>query len=332
MLAKDHLVIVSGEVRMSPCVAAAVDVPGLIRRKWADIGYPDADRITVVNHLQVQSPELQASSDADGAGDQGIMCGYSTSETSSGLPKEHDLARRLCRRVQDLRISGDVPWLRADSKTQVTLDGSGRISRVVIAAQHAEEVEGRRDAEGIQKIIKAVLFDKAVLPVLGDEVAKQCVSVNGTGSFTIGGPIGDCGVVGRKIVVDAYGPHVPVGGGAYSGKDPTKVDRSAAYMARHIARTAQAMGIRGAKAVTVHIAYCIGLHQPDMVTAVTDTDIDISDWVRSRFPDLSPRAIIEALNLWRAAPGLNWRYQDAAAWGHYGQMMFPWEGIANVSD
>ena len=164
------------------------------------------------------------------------------------------------------------------------------------------------------------------------EIASDRITVNGTGSFIVGGTIGDAGVVGRKIVVDAYGPHVAVGGGAYSGKDPTKVDRSAAYMARYIANTAARMRIRGANAVTVHLAYCIGLRQPEMVLAVTDASIDISDWVRARFPDLSPRAIAETLGLWRTSEESVWRFQDTAAFGHYGRDIFPWEQIAPVSD
>lgn len=332
MLAKDHLVVVSGEIRLGAAVKAAVDIPGVVRRKWREIGYPDADKVTIMNHLQMQSMELQVSADHDGAGDQGIMVGFATNETKSGLPLEYQAARDLCVRIQELRTNGIAPWIRADAKTQVTLDDRDRIDRVVVAVQHAAEVDGTRDAALIQKRIKAVLMEHAVEPVLGKDVPADRVTVNGTGSFIVGGPIGDAGVVGRKIVVDAYGPHVAVGGGAFSGKDPTKVDRSAAYMARHIAKTAAMMKIRNAKAVTVHIAYCIGLHQPEMVTAVTETGADISDWVLSRFPDLSPRAIAENLGLWRPGSGTGWRFQDAAAFGHFGRDAFPWERLAQVSD
>ena len=331
MLAKDHLVILSGEVRMGPEVARRVRVADIIRKKWAEIGYPDADKVTVIDHLQVQSPELQASSDDDGAGDQGIMVGFATNETESGLPKEYAAARDLCRRIQDLGRLGIAPWGRADAKTQVTLNAAGDIDRLVIAVQHAADVDGATEPRAIQDRIKSVLIKHAVLPLFG-AIAPEKISVNGTGSFLIGGTIGDAGVVGRKIVVDAYGPNVPVGGGAYSGKDPTKVDRSAAYMARHIAKTAAHLRIRGARDVTVHIAYCIGLRSPEMVTAVTDAGIDISDWVTSRFPDLSPRGIAETLGLWRSAHGVTWRYQDTAAFGHYGRDAFPWEAVAAVSD
>jgi S-adenosylmethionine synthetase len=331
MLAKDHLVFVSGEMRMGPDVVRHVRIDEIVRKKWAEIGYPDADKITVINHLQVQSPELQASSDNEGAGDQGIMVGHSTNETKSGLPREYEAARDLCMRIQELSRSGVASWIRADTKTQVTVNAGQEVERVVIAVQHAPEVDGKRDASAIQRHIKSVLTEHAIRPLFGD-IASDRVTVNGTGSFVIGGTIGDAGVVGRKIVVDAYGPHVPVGGGAYSGKDPTKVDRSAAYMARYIANTAARMGIRGAKSVTVHIAYCIGLQQPEMVLAVTEAGVDISDWVRARFPDLSPRAIAETLGLWRMSNKSAWRFQDTAAFGHYGREIFPWEKIAPVSD
>lgn len=331
MLAKDHLVMVSGEIRMGPDVYPRVKIAEIVRNKWTEIGYPDADKITVIDHVQVQSPELQASSDNDGAGDQGIMVGFATNETQSGLPKEYEAARDLCQRIQELGKSGVLPWIRADAKTQVTVGANGSIDRVVIAVQHASEVDGEREPRIVQERIKDALTKHAIIPLLG-KLAADRINVNGTGSFVIGGPIGDAGVVGRKIVVDAYGPHVPVGGGAYSGKDPTKVDRSAAYMARYIAKTAARMSIRGANSVTIHIAYCIGLHQPEMVTAVTDAGIDISDWVKSRFPDLAPRAIAETLGLWRMGPNTGWRYQDTAAFGHYGRELFPWEKIAPVSD
>ncbi len=331
MLAKDHLVIVSGEVRMGPEIAGQIRVADIVKRKWTEIGYPDADKVSVIDHLQVQSAELQASSDNEGAGDQGIMVGFATNETESGLPKEYAAARDLCLRIQALGRAGILPWVRADAKTQVTLNPGGGVDRIVIAVQHAADVAGATEPREIQRIIKSTLIEQAIRPLFG-AVPSERISINGTGSFLVGGTIGDAGVVGRKIVVDAYGPSVPVGGGAYSGKDPTKVDRSAAYMARHIAKTAAHLRIRGAREVTVHIAYCIGLQQPEMVTAITDAGVDISDWVRSRFPDLSPRSISETLGLWRSSAAAPWRYQDTAAFGHYGRGIFPWEAIAAVSD
>jgi S-adenosylmethionine synthetase len=329
MLLKNRLAFVSGEVRMGRHIAQRVNVDAIVHEIWDEIGYEG--EVEVINRLQVQSPELQKSSDNDGAGDQGIMVGYATNETPSRMPTEYAYARDLCQKIQELRPA--LPWVRADAKTQVTIDEHKRVQRVVIAVQHARHidgVDGEMQPDAMQRRIHEYMMEHAVRQVLGEHVKEDQVIVNGTGSFMIGGSIGDAGVVGRKIVVDAYGPHVPVGGGAYSGKDPTKVDRSAAYMARHIAKTAVEMQIRGANAVTVHIAYGIGRRQPEMVTAITETGVDISDWVRSRFPDLSPRAIAERLGLWRDAADVKWTYADTAAFGHYGRDMFPWEQIAKV--
>jgi S-adenosylmethionine synthetase len=334
VLAKDHLVAISGEARFGPDIRQRLDIRAIGRKVWSDVGYPDADMVTVLDHIQMQSPELQVSSDRDGAGDQGIMVGYANSATKSMMPPEWELARDLCQAIMDLR--GQHDWIRADAKTQVTLDDGGRPSRIVIAVQHDESVvrqggDGKVDNAATCAEIKSRLMPLVVAPMFGADFDPERVSVNGTGSFVIGGTIGDAGVVGRKIVVDAYGPRVPVGGGAYSGKDPTKVDRSAAYMARRIAKTAAHMGIRGAKEVTVQIAYCIGKLEPEMVTAVTETGVDISDWVMSRFPDLSPRNIIETLDLWRMKDR-SWSYQETASFGHYGNDRYPWEQIADVND
>ena len=332
ILAKGFLVIVSGEIRMGPRVAQCVSVADIIKNKWSAIGYPSAEKVTVLNHLQVQSSELQANADREGAGDQGIMVGFATNETNCFMPREYEAARDLCLRIQQLAKEGTAPWLRADAKTQVTLNSEGRVERVIISVHHANEIDGATKADSITRRIKAVLMEHAIEPLLGKSVTADRVIVNGSGSFVVGGTVGDAGVVGRKIVIDAYGPHVPVGGGAYSGKDPSKVDRSAAYMARHIAKTATAMRIQRANSVTVHIAYGIGQQQPEMVTAVTDAGVDISDWVMSRFPDLAPAAIIDRLGLWRTGESSDWRYQDTAAYGHFGRNLFPWEQIADVSD
>jgi len=331
ILAKDRLVMLSGEVKFGPRVAERLDIRRIVETAWERVGYPDGSAITVLNHLQQQSPEIgravtrgDGERASEGAGDQGIMVGYATNETKTMMPLEYELARSLCREIEALWTGGVVKGLRADAKTQVTIDGKGRPKRIVIAVQHAPGMD--------QGMLKAELLQHAFGKVFEDNIDPAIVTVNGTKSFEVGGTIGDAGVVGRKIVVDAYGPSIPVGGGAYSGKDPTKVDRSAAYMARHMAKTAVSMGIRGAKSCTVHIAYCIGKTAPEMVTAVTDAGVDITDWVSARFRDLSPRAVIEHLDLLRMRNGLGWRYRDAAAFGHYGRPEFPWEQIGNVSD
>ncbi|MDY7092217.1 MAG: methionine adenosyltransferase [Acidobacteriota bacterium] len=322
-LAKDNLLIISGEVKLPERVRSRVDVVTLARHVWSELGYSDnPEDLTVIDHIRAQSVDIAhgagTGTDAGGAGDQGVMVGYATSENEEMVPQEWLLARNLCRSLHDHRVEKTIPWLRADCKTQVSLDANGEVGSVIVAAQHTEEV-------GTEEII-LTLMDRVVKPVVGD-VPVDRVTINGTGRFVIGGPTGDAGVVGRKIVVDAYGPRVPVGGGAYSGKDPTKVDRSAAYMCRHIAKTIVAHGIGDAKECTVQVAYGIGKHQPEMVTAMTETGKDLSSWVHEHFADLSPTFIAEHLQLFQPQ---GWHYYDTAAYGHYGRPDFPWEKIADV--
>ena len=316
-LAKDNLLIVTGEMKMPSGVRAGLDVEALARSVWTDIGYqPNADYLMVVDHLRNQSVDIAQGTDDFGAGDQGIMVGYATAENPQMMPDEWLKAQELCWTLHRLRESGEIPWLRPDCKTQVTVGSGNEVQSVIVAAQHSDEVSHEE--------IVATLMEKVVGPVVG-EVGADRVAINGTGRFVIGGPTGDAGVVGRKIVVDAYGPRVPVGGGAYSGKDPTKVDRSAAYMCRHIAKSVVAHGVKGAKECTVKLAYGIGQHQPEMVTAVTDTGAEVSSWVKETFKDLSPRHIIDYLGLFHRD---GWNYYSSAAYGHYGRGMFPWEKIA----
>jgi len=328
-LAKDNLLIVSGETKWTPDIKQEIDVVELARQAWLSIGYSNnGDDLTVINHVRSQSPNIAEGSgtgvDQGGAGDQGIMVGYATDETPEMMPKEWVLARDICMRLRELRRDRVLPWLRSDTKTRVTVDLDGVPVAFIVAAQHDDpEVCGVSHDD-----MRAMIFDQVVKPILGDSVKRDLTKINGTGAFVIGGPTGDAGVVGRKIVVDAYGPRIPVGGGAYSGKDPTKVDRSAAYMTRHIAKAIVSHQVGGAKEAVVHLAYGIGQLQPEMMTAITDKGDDVSGWVRERFPDLSPRHIIERLSL-RNPNG--WSYVDTAAYGHYGRDKFPWEAIADVS-
>jgi len=319
-LAKDNLLIISGEAAMADEVRAKLNVVNLAREVWRSIGYGTSDQeLTVIDHIRTQSPDIAVGDgktgvDAGGAGDQGIMVGYATKETEEFMPQEWIHARDICLKLADLRKNGKVPWLRSDCKSQVTLDPSGVVTSVVIAAQHSDNVSDEEIRETIQSlVIKEVI----------KEMPKRVI-INGTGRFVIGGPTGDAGVVGRKIVIDAYGPRIAVGGGAYSGKDPTKVDRSAAYMARHIAKTIVAEGVNNAKECTVTLAYAIGQLQPEMVTAITDSNDDLSKWVRDRFKDLSPGHIIERFGLRKP---IGWSYLDTAAYGHYGRNIFPWEKV-----
>lgn len=322
-LAKDNLLIISGEVKLPEAVRSRLDIVRLAREIWGEIGYSaHPDDLTVIDHIRSQSIDIAhgagTGTDSGGAGDQGVMVGYATAENDEMVPQEWLLARNLCWSLHQHRVEGTIPWLRADCKTQVSLEADGTVSSVIVAAQHGEEVEHDE--------IVSTLMRQVVIPVVG-EVDENKVTINGTGRFVIGGPTGDAGVVGRKIVVDAYGPRVAVGGGAYSGKDPTKVDRSAAYMCRHIAKTIVAHRIGGAEECTVQLAYGIGKHQPEMVTALTETGKDVSSWVREHFSDLSPLFITAHLGLFEPN---GWRYVDTAAYGHYGRPDFPWEKIADV--
>lgn len=326
-LAKDNLLVVSGEVNLTPAIKAELDVVKLARSVWRDIGYgKNVEDLTVINHVRTQSEAISTGEgsgvDAGGAGDQGIMVGYATNETPDLMPKEWVLARNICLKLTELRKSGALPWLQSDCKSQVTLNESGEVVNVIVAAQHVGKLHP--DYVTTQQL-REEIRDKALAVVLPG-VRIDLKKINGTGSFHIGGPTGDAGVVGRKIVVDAYGPRVPVGGGAYSGKDPSKVDRSAAYMARLIAKTAVTEG--EANECLVHIAYGIGQKEPEMVTAVTETGKNLASWLGERFPkeDLWPVKIIERLGL-RTPNG--WSYLDTAAYGHYGRAdrAFPWEQV-----
>lgn len=321
-LAKDNLLVVSGEVNLTRQIKADLNIIDLAREVWLRIGYgTDESDLTVIDHVRTQSANIAKGEgtgiDAGGAGDQGIMVGYATDETPELMPREWVLARDICLKLANLRRDGTLPWLKSDCKSQVTLNDAGQVENVIVAAHHAKDVTTQQLREEIRDKVLAV-----VLPGVNVDIRK----INGTGRFEIGGPTGDAGVVGRKIVVDAYGPRIPVGGGAYSGKDPTKVDRSAAYMARLIAKTAVTEG--EAKECLVRIAYGIGQKEPDMVTAMTETGKNLSSWLSERFPmkDLWPVNIIERLGL-RNPQG--WSYLDTAAYGHYGRTdrTFPWEQV-----
>lgn len=362
-LGKDKLLIVSGEVRFNEKINSKINIHDLAQEVWERVGYGKGDELTVVNHLRNQSVDISQGVDIGGAGDQGIMVGYATNEKINGkdntqmMPPEWVLARDICYELRTLRIEKTLPWLRSDCKSQVSVNEKGEVTNVIIAAQHDEVTDDPNNGSKKFKELEEKerdIISRAVQPVIlpelsslnslklekqeekfGEEVRRHYfikghsntdirVVVNGTGEFAIGGTIGDAGVVGRKIVVDAYGPQVSVGGGAYSGKDPTKVDRSAAYMARHIAKWVVTTGFKGANQCLVKIAYGIGRLEPEMFTAVTDKG-DISKDVNAIFKaHLSPASIIEGFKL-RKPNG--WNYIDTAAYGHYGREIFPWEQI-----
>jgi|ERR1051326_3673487 S-adenosylmethionine synthetase len=346
-LAKDNLLVVSGETKLTKDIRREIDVAELGREVWRRVGYgDDGNELTVVDHIRSQSPNIARGVDTGGAGDQGIMVGYATNETPELMPQEWVSARDICLRLAELRRTKAVRLLKSDCKSQVTLNADGMVTRVIIAAQHEKPTE-TYSLEDMERSILSLVIEPLIIgekhaewaqitegnrhsyAATGPQGPVRAV-INGTGEFEIGGPTGDAGVVGRKIVVDAYGPRVAVGGGCYSGKDPTKVDRTGAYMARHIAKTIVTENMKAAKECTVTMAYAIGQLQPEMVTAVIDSGIDIWPSIRKdkRWKDLSPDHIIEAFGL-RQPSG--WSYVATAAYGHYGRPMFPWEKVATQS-
>jgi len=317
-LAKNDLLVISGEMTSK----ALFSIEELAQNIWTELGYGAPEDLAVVKHIKQQSPDIASGGkdkgtgvDSGGAGDQGVMVGYATAETEEMLPFEYVCARRLCQRLKELRDSKELPWLKADGKSQVTVK-HGVVTSVVIAAHHDPGVE----VDEVREVLKSRIIE----PLFG---SVPRIVINGTGAFTVGGPFADAGVVGRKIVADAYGPRVPVGGGAYSGKDPSKVDRTGAYIARHIAKTIVAHRIGNAKHCLVTLAYAIGQKQPEMITAVTEKGRVLTHWVKTHFPDLSPEAMIDYLQLRRLK---SWTYFETASLGHYGRNGFPWENIARV--
>lgn len=346
-LAKDNLLVISGEMRVPDIIKGRLDIESIARQVWEEVGYGHNGPLTVIDNIKAQSIEIRGAqtgnesntsstgTDSFGAGDQGVMVGYATSETKELLPLEYVVARDICLNLKNLRRTGKLEYLRSDCKTQATIDfESNQVPSIIIAAQLIDGDLKVNDE--IYSLAVAPVLDKFNLKLSGR--LEEIVKINGTGTFTVGGTIGDAGVVGRKIVVDAYGPRVPVGGGAFSGKDFTKVDRSAAYMARHIAKDIVANKIKGAEACTVNLAYGIGQHTSEMVTAITDQGVDLSDYVQEKFGDLSPRFIIDRLGLAKPTGLISaksdlsfdsegWRYFQTASFGHFGRENFPWEKV-----
>jgi S-adenosylmethionine synthetase len=304
-----NLLVIGGEVTTH----AKPDYEKIARDLYKSIGY-DADLKVIVN-IAAQSPDIAQGVDTGGAGDQGIMYGYATDETKSYLPKGIVTVHRLAKGLEDLRKSGKLPWLRPDGKTQITMD-SGAIRTVLVSTQHAKEVD--------QAEIRKSLIESLISPIMGElgqDVGAMEVLVNPTGVFIQGGFDADTGLTGRKIMVDTYGGVVPQGGGCFSGKDPTKVDRSAAYMCRFAAKNLVAAG--HAKQCLVSVAYAIGRAEPLMIEAVNEKDEDLSELVSKNF-DFRPRAIIERLGLNKPI------YLQTAAYGHFGKDGLPWEEIIKI--
>jgi len=318
------LVVIAGEITTK----AYVDFQSLVRGVIASIGYDnalygfDSNTCAVISSINKQSGDIAQGVDTGGAGDQGMMFGYASDETPELMPAAISLAHKLCRQLSAVRKSGKLPYLRPDGKSQVTVeyDENGkpaRIDAVVISSQHSEAVSNDElHADVLKHVIQSVLPAKWL-----DEHTKY--HINPTGRFVIGGPMGDTGLTGRKIIVDTYGGAGRHGGGAFSGKDPTKVDRSAAYMARHIAKNIVAAGL--ADRAEVQLAYAIGVAEPVSVRIETFgtgkvSETKLTELVRKNF-SLTPKGIIESLNLRRPI------YRKTAAYGHFGrnEPEFTWE-------
>ncbi|WP_299140203.1 methionine adenosyltransferase domain-containing protein [uncultured Tateyamaria sp.] len=313
VFAKADLVVVSGEARAPAGVLEAIDVPAIVRRVRAELGYPARVDLVIMNHIQPQASEIAAITGDDGAGDQGIMVAMACRDTAEMMPVEYAAARNLIQALDAARADGTLPYIRRDTKSQVSVAPDGRITSVIVSAQHDPNIALDQ--------LRQDIFDKVVVPVLGD-VPREIAKINHKGSFVEGGTDADAGLTGRKIVVDAFGPYWSVGGGAFSGKDPSKVDRSGAYMARALARTVLENGFADGQTCQVALAYGIGQVQPEAVMAVVDGRHDVSDWIASQFPDLSPRAIQDRLGLWERD---GWTYEQTASFGHFGRAGLPWE-------
>jgi S-adenosylmethionine synthetase len=331
-LVNTGLVVVSGEITTS----TYVDIPEIARETIRKIGYTDADlgfsadSCAVLNAIDKQSPDIAQGVDADdptlaGAGDQGMMFGYATRETEELMPLPIAMAHKLARRLADVRRAEVIPYLRPDGKTQVSVryeDGRPvEIEKLLISTQHKE---------GAESLLPDDLWEHVVEPILPPELydatrLRASLLVNPTGRFVIGGPVGDAGLTGRKIIVDTYGGMARHGGGAFSGKDPSKVDRSAAYAARYVAKNVVAAGL--ADRCELQVAYAIGVAPP--VSLMVETfgtekiaPERIAELISEHF-DLRPGAIREALNLHRPI------YQKTAAYGHFGREDhdFTWEKV-----
>ncbi len=340
------LILVMGEITTS----TYVDIPTLVRNVVRDIGYTrakygfDADTCGVIVSIKEQSPDIALGVDkaleaktgemtdeqieAIGAGDQGMMIGFACNETENYMPLSIDLAHKLCKRLAHVRKDGTLPYLRPDGKSQVTVEYAygkpKRVDTIVISAQHSPDVEHSKiEHDLFERVIKYVVPNGYL-----DKDTK--IYINPTGRFVIGGPMGDSGLTGRKIIVDTYGGVARHGGGAFSGKDPTKVDRSASYMMRYVAKNLVAAGV--ADRLEIQVSYAIGVARPLSIAVETFGTGKISDerivqLIREHF-DLRPAAIIRDLNLRRPI------YRATAAYGHFGRTDIdaPWEKLDKVAE
>lgn len=344
-------VVVGGEITTKKYV----EVPDLVRSVIRDIGYTkgeymfEANSCGILSAIHAQSPDINRGVDKKGpvkdrfdsvgAGDQGMMFGYACKETPELMPAAITYAHQIVKRLADIRKEGKImTYLRPDAKSQVTLEYEGnkvvRVDTIVVSTQHDPEPEGMTEEQFQNKIREDVIanvINKVIPKELLDENTKYFI--NPTGRFEIGGPHGDTGLTGRKIIVDTYGGAAPHGGGAFSGKDPTKVDRSGAYAARHIAKNIVAAGL--AEKCTIQVSYAIGVARPVSILVNTHgtgvngiSDAELQEKIQKLF-DLRPLAIIERFSLTEPK---GWKYRDTAAYGHFGRPQFPWEKLDEVSN
>jgi S-adenosylmethionine synthetase len=327
-MVKTGMAVIAGEITTS----AWVDIPVLVRATIKEIGYTDSsmgfdyETCAVLTAIEKQSPDIsrgvtegEGLFKEQGAGDQGLMFGYATDETPELMPAPISYAHRLARKLAEVRKAKKVDWLRPDGKTQVTIEYEGdvpvRCSAVVLSTQHGPDVKHKTIVDAMRSLV----IDKIMPAKLMDKNTK--VYVNPTGRFVVGGPYGDAGLTGRKIIVDTYGGMGRHGGGAFSGKDPSKVDRSACYYARYVAKNVVASGL--AQRCEVQIAYAIGVAQPVGVHVNTFGTSRVSDEVLERYImqnfDMRPKAIIDQLDLLKPV------YLPTAAYGHFGRDDFAWE-------
>lgn len=300
-----NLIVIGGEITTN----AEVDFEKIARKIYTEIGYND--NLKIITNVVKQSPDISQGVDTGGAGDQGIMYGFATDETPEFLPLGVVMTHKLTKGLEDLMKNKELAWLKPDGKSQVTIEDE-KIKTILISCQHNEEVS--------QEQIKKDLIEKLINPLLdgNDEVE---ILVNPTGRFVAGGFEADTGLTGRKIMVDTYGGLIPHGGGAFSGKDATKVDRSAAYMARFVAKNIVANGL--AKKCLVSVAYAIGRAEPVMIEAIDEQGNDLSKIARVNF-DFRPQAIIERLNLRQPI------FSQTASYGHFGKNKLSWEKIIKL--
>ena len=330
---KTGMALVGGEITTS----AWVDIENLTRQVICDIGYKhsemgfDGNSCAVLNAIGKQSSDINQGVDREnpldqGAGDQGIMFGYATNETEVLMPAAITYAHRLMEKQAEVRKSGKLAWLRPDAKSQVTLKYEDNkivgVDAVVLSTQHSEEVSQKEIYEGV--------MEEIIKPILPSEWLSQQTKyfINPTGRFVIGGPMGDCGLTGRKIIVDTYGGAARHGGGAFSGKDPSKVDRSAAYAARYVAKNIVAAGL--AERCEIQLSYAIGVAEPTSIMVETFGTGKVSNEVLVKlvreFFDLRPYGLIKMLNLIQPI------YRQTAAYGHFGREQFPWEKVDRAEE